>query len=77
MACLKENTVKKWTSYNDLTWLEHKLGGSKVGVQAQASQQRLGVEAVERLGCSVSRSLYWLHIKSANQINISANQIEN
>ena len=42
------------------------------GITAEA-----GLKVVERLHCSVSMIVYRLYIKSANQINISADQIEN
>ena len=75
MACLKDEIMEKLISDNDLTLLVCNLGRCCVGEQAQASQQRLGQEVFERLRCSVSRSVYRLYIKSANQISISANQI--
>ena len=61
---------------NDWTRLEYKLGGCNVGEQVQAWQQMLGWKVVERLRCSVFISVKRLHIKNANQIHISANQIE-
>ena len=39
MGYLKEETVKKWISDNDWTWLEYNLRGLNVDEQAQVSQQ--------------------------------------
>ena len=71
----KKDTVKKWISDNDWTWLEHNIGGWHAG--EQASHHRLCRKVVERLRCSVCTSVNRLHIKNTNQINIIANQIEN
>ena len=73
MACLKEETVKN--GYPIMT--EYNSGGWNVGEQAQASQERLGRKVVERLRLSVHMSANILYTKNANQINFSANQIEN
>ena len=64
-------------SDNDCTWLEYNLGGWNVGEQAQASQQRLGLKVVVRVCRSVCTSVNRLYIRNANQINVSADQIEN
>ena len=47
MACLQEETMKKWISDNNWNWMEYNLGGLNVDEQAQASQQRLGPKVVE------------------------------
>ena len=39
-------------------------------------QQSLGLKVVERLPCGVCRSVNRPYVENANQINISANQIE-
>ena len=77
MACLIEETLTKWISYDNWTLLECNLGRWNVGEKVQALQQRLGRKEVELLVCSVCRSANKLYIKHPYQINISDNQIEN
>ena len=63
MAYLKEETMKNWIVGDDSVLLENNLGGCNVGDQAQASKQRLCPKVVERLSCSVCRSLDRLYVK--------------
>ena len=63
MACLIEETVKRWISDDDWTSLENKLGGWHAGEQVHTSQHRLGPKLVERLHCSVCTSVKRLFIK--------------
>ena len=51
MACLKEETVNKLISDNDLTWPRDNFGGWNVG--EQALQQRLHTKIAEQLRCRV------------------------
>ena len=71
MACLKEDPMKKRISDNNWTLLVYNLYGWNV------CEQRLGPRVAERLGCSVCGSVNRLYIKNADQINISANPVEN
>ena len=71
MACLKQETMIKWISEHDWTWLEYNLGGWNVG------EHMLGQKVAERHRCSMYTSVNRLCTTNANQINICANPIEN
>ena len=69
--------MKKLIFNKNCTCLEYNFRGWNVGDQVQAWQQRLGLRVVERLCSGMCRSVNRLCIQNANQLNISANQIEN